>query len=625
MHNRHPNQLLSSRSQSRHGFRSLTAVSPASSLPFLTCLAFHHGASRCPDQSNHGVAPANASPPNKTLYGSRSAIGQEFLRLLLNAPDISLLQTPVRPASDVAAAPCSAAAVGTDNEVPAPGASYIAAVATSTACLDHVTSLVREVAALMASHRDMATLRHVMETCRTRANTARAGSSIGGSGSTTETFGARPGSRCSGGVGVSQFVPMFPTMPVSETAVASRGLSATSPPSPQASPAARDPANSGSREMAASTAGDASQADELCNDLPVRDCNWEWQQVRRVVVVGLGSLGSYQAALRSGRQTERESSRAASRLYQLALSLVLASPSTLQALGDPQSRPSASAPKPDSAVTAAEQEPTHSTRAQATAINSIATTAPEFCPPVADGGRLPHPVMDRVLYCDPEYLEWDIRLIENLWRSPASNGSDLPLQTEALGDTDKWKEPLRSQGQMDATAEEAPPTQRLVAATVATASATAAPPGTLIAYTPTLFYAPCCPRELYDEIVRRNLAAGTLHNVALVGNSLRAQAETALLLRAFGGGGGIGGSAGMTGLASSGIGGLPSAASAGGVGGRFCAPSSRAGQGQERNGQGQLMTGEETFVELVACGRVVEALLPDFAAHGVAIALHLFL
>ncbi|GLI68186.1 hypothetical protein VaNZ11_012530 [Volvox africanus] len=618
MRNPHPNQSLSSRSESQHVFRGLPAVSPAPSLPFLTCLAFHHGASRCRNQprltlfgaaqSNHGTAPPNASPANRTLYGSRSAIGQQFLRLLLDAPDVSLPQTPVCPASDVAAAPCLAATAGTESEVPAPGARYTAAVATSTACLDRVASLVREVAALMASHRDMATLRYVMEACQARANTASAGSSMGGTGSATKPFG-----RSSGGGSVSQFVPMFPNMPVSGAPVASRAPSATSPPPPQTSPAARDPSNSSSTEMAASTAGTASQGDELCNGVLVRDRNWDWQQVRRVVVVGLGSLASYQAALRSGRQTERESSRAASRLYQLALSLVLASPSTLQALGDQQARPSASAAKPDSAVKAGGQEPTHSTGAQAAAINSAATTVPKFCPPVADGGRLPHPVIERVLYCDPEYLEWDIRLIENLWHSPANNGFDPPLQTAALRDTGKWKEPLRSQGQMDATAEEAQPMQQLAAATIATAAATAAPPATLIAYTPTLFYAPCCPRELYDEIVRRNFAAGTLHNVALVGNSLRAQAETALLLRAFGGGGGIGGGAGMAGLASAGI------------GGRFGALSSGAGQGQERDGQGQLMTGEEAFVELVACGRVVEALLPDFAAHGVAIALHLFL
>ncbi|GIL79562.1 hypothetical protein Vretimale_12277 [Volvox reticuliferus] len=620
----HPTPLLFSTYESRHVSCSFPAASAAPVLPVPTCLAFRHGTPRCRNQpcltvfgaaSNHGTAHASAMS-NRTLYGSRSATGQQFLRLLLEAPDIGLPQTPVRAAFDAAGALLTAVAV-TDTEAPAPGASSTAAALNPTACLDHVASLVHELAALMASHRDMATLRHVMETCQARANTARAGSCIGGSGGATSLFGARLSSGRSSGVPPS--VPTFPTMPFHGTAVASRGSPYQTPPS------VRNSANSGSLEMAASTGGPASQADSLCSEPASGDCNWDWQQVRRVVVVGLGSLGSYQAALRSGRQTERESSRAASRLYQLALSLVLASPATLQCRGDQQSRPSVTAPKPASAVTAAEQKSLHSIRAQAAAIPSVATTAPDSCPPVADGGQLPHPVMEQVLYFDPEYLEWDIRLIEKLWHSPVSNGHGPPLQMEALGGADKWREPLRSQGQVDATTEEAPPTQRLVAGAVVTAAATTAPPAALTAYTPTLFYAPCCPREVYDEIVRHNLAAGTLRNVALVGNSLRAQAETSLLLRAFGGGvNSLGGAAGMAALAAAGIGGLPSTVSAGGVGGDRVS-SSRVGQGPERNGQREMMAGEEAFVELVACGRVVEVMMPDFAAHGVAIALHLFL
>ncbi len=188
------------------------------------------------------------------------------------------------------------------------------------------------------------------------------------------------------------------------------------------------------------------------------------------------------------------------------------------------------------------------------------------------------------MYFDPEYLQWDLDLVRRLWRAQGSSSGSSSGSTD--GSPGFQVAPLTA------------PVAGVAAA------AAAAPAAALVAHVPTLYYAPCCPREVYDAIVRQNLAAGTLRHVALIGNSLRAQSDSALLLRAFGGGG----AAGM-------MMGAGARVPAGGGGPAAGGGSAAAGGGRE---------GEEAFVELVAQGRVVEVMLPDFAAHGVAIALHLF-
>lgn len=46
-----------------------------------------------------------------------------------------------------------------------------------------------------------------------------------------------------------------------------------------------------------------------------------------------------------------------------------------------------------------------------------------------------------------------------------------------------------------------------------------------------MVYAPCCPRALYSQILATNLAAGTLRNVAVLGNSFRAQGDSSALFK----------------------------------------------------------------------------------------------
>ncbi len=272
----------------------------------------------------------------------------------------------------------------------------------------------------------------------------------------------------------------------------------------------------------------------------------------------------------------RPSRPSAPRLYQLALSRVLASPLLLPGLAHSPSGGEAGAP-----------------------------------------ARVSYSMS----YYDPEYLPWDAQLLQRLWASgppprphspPRGDFSTPPPPPSpphgdgggggggggGIGDTGGAASPACSAVQV-----------------LPSALGGAA----LVAHVPTLFYCPCCPRDVYDAIVRANQAAGTLHNVAIIGNSFRGQADAALLLRAFGGlgagmgpgrgpgGGGMGGGAGTRaggrGLAGAGLG--------GGLG---------AGAGMGEEGEG-----DEAFVQLVAEGKVVEVMLPDFAAHGVATALHLFL
>lgn len=293
----------------------------------------HHRPHPTPFRATVRSSPESISPslqdinPSRTLYGSRTGFGQELLRLLIDAPDVTVdtaapsttrLAFPDKVPNPEASEPAS------ENQPTAQTA--VISASTSTTCSASaftckVASLVKEVAALMVSHRDLAALRKAMEVCQVQVNSARAGSGGGGGrgavqgplkrtasvGNTISPSGSVP--RIRGGLpGASRGLASRPPESVSgaspdEKVAAHGSMSAASPSSPQLL------ASGPGTATAATTATAAAVAQQ-------RSCNsreWEWVRVRRVVVIGLGSLGSYQTAVRSGRQTAAESTRAAAR------------------------------------------------------------------------------------------------------------------------------------------------------------------------------------------------------------------------------------------------------------------------------------------------------------------------
>ncbi|GFR49343.1 hypothetical protein Agub_g11363 [Astrephomene gubernaculifera] len=626
--------------------------------PFPLQGSFHNrvgslnSASSTATHSDSSNSPPSISSPahggNYTLYGSRTTVGRQLLQLLLSTPPVAAGDADLRHDAAAVAAP------------EARGAAKAASAAASEAglsepSLDHVAALVRQVAQLMQAHSDMGALRTAMDTCAAQANAARSGSSgsgtasgRGGSGATGPPFRTGGGffggvttatSRlAAGSIGSSHGSADAAGIGGNPLSTRSRGSSwfggscnphggsnqssriqqpisyaGTVPGAPEG-PLPPQPAGNQALSTACAAAAAASSAPPAAVEAAdvrqhgdaVRE--WDWRQVRRVVVAGLGSLAAYRTALRSGRQTERESSRAVARLYQLALSLVLGSPVVLTGLLGPEASSSiggSSRRGPedssnaeagvDNTATCTELRPL--SHASSTALSSPMPTAVAAAA-AADtpSGNKVHAATENseaggglqgaesaaatsipaVLYFDPEYLDWDLELIRHLRHQGCTATKDPPVEITAL--------------------------------------AAAAPPHALVAAEPTLFYAPCCPRELYDTIIRSNLATGTLHNVALIGNSLRAQSETALLLQALGGARSLGGGIGFG--TGTGVGG-------GGLVGngrsyRPTASSQEADLGEQEEEKG------EAFLELVSSGRVAEVMLPDFAAHGVATCLHLF-
>ncbi len=259
----------------------------------------------------------------------------------------------------------------------------------------------------------------------------------------------------------------------------------------------------------------------------------------------------------------RASRPSAPRLYQLALSRVLASPILLPGLAQ--------------------------------------------SPPVGDAGAPAH-LSSNVSYYEPEYRPWDVQLLQRLWASgppsPASSphrgeptstaGAHTAVPPSAAtqpvppgpGPGPAAAAPSGAASQSVSSGLSAPAADRGggTGGGIADAPACSAvhvrpsllAGAELVAHVPTLYYCPFCPRDVYDAIVRANQAAGTLHNVAIMGNSFNGQADNTWLLRAF-----------------------------------------MLGEGLDWE--------EEVHMRLVAEGKVVEVTVPEFAAHGVATALHLFL
>ncbi|EFJ45962.1 hypothetical protein VOLCADRAFT_93714, partial [Volvox carteri f. nagariensis] len=516
-------------------------------------------------QVNAGLT-SEPSTPNRNLYGSRTAIGQHLLRLLLDAPDLNAATwgsptSPTSPSerkSSLATATASAASAPATAAESTPKPTSCTALNPGTpdadaglrASLDSVASLVQEVAALMTSHRDKALLLNAIDSCQARVNTARAG------GSERRTGGPHSGG---GGGGTAASSPHPPAKWAS-----SSGCNIT--PGGHSSNNNTNNNSSSSGEINSTKSSRTVMGDGLSSGShgygSAYDC-WDWRRVRHVVVVGLGSLGTYQAALRSGQQTERDSTRAASRLYQLALSLVLASPAVLPGLGEPLQQATS-----EIAVPTALSKIEADTAATATADAVVQEIAAQEA-------------QAQVQYFDPEYLEWDVRLVRQLWWGTPHDGVSRRLPPGVGGVVEEQEE----EGSTPECAQDEDGQRRGQRAAI-TIAAAAAPTVALVAHEPTLFYAPCCPREVYDMIVRHNLAVGTLRNVALVGNSLKAQADTAILMRAFGGGFGSSGcKPGATGSIGGGIGnGFSAAAGGSGMG------LGRAGA--EFNGDGQVECAE---------------------------------
>eukprot|EP00798_Chlamydomonas_sp_ICE-L_P024960 gene24960-10618_t len=117
---------------------------------------------------------------------------------------------------------------------------------------------------------------------------------------------------------------------------------------------------------------------------------------------------------------------------------------------------------------------------------------------------------------------------------------------------------------------------------------------------PTLLYMPCCTRALNAQVADANLRAGSLDRVIILGNSWRTFVESEGLLRALSGGAGRGGVM------------PPSIAGSGGT------------QEQEEDPDTHNPEKWVLLTELTQAGVVSELPAPDFAAHGVAMGLHLF-
>jgi hypothetical protein len=101
---------------------------------------------------------------------------------------------------------------------------------------------------------------------------------------------------------------------------------------------------------------------------------------------------------------------------------------------------------------------------------------------------------------------------------------------------------------------------------------------------PTLFYMPCCTRQMYGQLLGANWQPEQLALLAVVGNSFSSLAGSNLLLMALAGGGPAGEE---------------------GLGDRHDAASDKA-------------------VLLAGAGAVSEVLIPDLNVHGVAASLHTF-
>ncbi|MEW5301639.1 MAG: hypothetical protein WDW38_002648 [Sanguina aurantia] len=397
-------------------------------------------------------------------------------------------------------------------------------------------------------------------------------------------------------------------------------------------------AATGSASTAAVTAAARADATAALTQASAR--TWVWEEVQHVVVLGLGSFGVYSSLFATGRQTMAESTRAAPRLYQLALALSL--PSLLRPDSTPinQAGTSQSTTSPSSLS---------SSLARSTAGSSIPLSAA-----VVAVQHSPAESVPMIRFYDPAFDTFDLSLLRHLGCEAATSTQSVqPPQTstsEACMDT---SQPLSS------SSDGANPRSAV------------SPETRWVVHQPTLFYMPCCPRDLYAAVIAQNKAAGTLCNVAILGNSLRSLTDSNQLLQMLTSFGQAPSatlqsfmqppSQSLRSTSSSAstslLGPAPATGSSGGWGGRAdvvqAAAAIAAGNrqlgvtGLDGNGaqqatgvgtkagvqaqteplmQGGEVEGSEAVMAalLARKGAVVEVFAPDFSAHGVAVGLHLF-
>jgi len=201
---------------------------------------------------------------------------------------------------------------------------------------------------------------------------------------------------------------------------------------------------------------------------------------------------------------------------------------------------------------------------------------------------------------DPDYDALDLALVSSLGFSAALRGTVGEGLRAAAAAADV------AAAAADAAAAAAAPD-----AEVAADANGASPPGAPSPPPPAgcLAYMPLCPRDAYDEILEAYWSPESLPNLAILGTSFGAQGESAALIAALsafgGGGGGGGGNGGGGGGGNSGGGGGPG-------------PGLPGLEAPEPPSERQALLAASPDHLLV------ETPAPDFACHGVGVALHTF-
>lgn len=385
---------------------------------------------------------------------------------------------------------------------------------------------------------------------------------------------------------------------------------------------------------------------------------WVWDQVQDIVVLGLGSFGTYSSLILTGKQTMAESTRAAPRLYQLALALSL--PSLLQA-NNTQNQTARSSSIKDMNPT---PEPSNSAPPSPPPTSSLDSFGvPTKRDPIAKGV----PTMATICFYDPAFDAFDLSLLQH-FGCKAGRSAQI-VQSAAWVQTATSTAPIVAEMASDgASLHDTSGPESAILQALGPAST-----GEWVVQRPTLFYMPCCPRDLYAAVIAQNRAAGTLHNVCILGNSLRSLKDSNQLLQlltSFGQAPGAIKPSFMQALQQqqsrapflaaptatapttrpTSTWGGPAGVSSGSVQATSTDPEAkRVNQGsRSAANEGQLLAGsgmasnagtrtkipeeddategpELVMADLLATkGAVVEVFAPDFSAHGVAVGLHLF-
>ncbi|KAL6756164.1 hypothetical protein V8C86DRAFT_2656095 [Haematococcus lacustris] len=248
--------------------------------------------------------------------------------------------------------------------------------------------------------------------------------------------------------------------------------------------------------------------------------SWEWGEVGRLVVLGLGSLD--QAAPRQGSSSSSSVQRSSQRLHQLALALAL--PSLLPGL--------AQGPvfvEPEFSAWDCQLLSRLGGRPLALPLDQAWEVLDPPCPDLGhfEGGASasggggsampaappPHPSSAPCSPPSPLTIHSGLPGPRAPEPGPASPSGLSPSGTTGT-------DPPASGGQQAAGGG-----SRQAAGSGGQQEGQAAHR--------VLLYMPCCPRTLYDQVLARQLAAGSLPSLALLGSSLAALGASAQLFKAF--------------------------------------------------------------------------------------------